>query len=288
MVKISFIIVTYNSHLLITDCLYSIYTNADLPEDKFEIIIVDNSNSEGHQNLINTLAEFQKNNLHIIHNPANNGYGAGNNIGVKHSKGKLIAIMNPDVRILTTIMQKTIVFFQNHQQTGVLSYKQLGGNNLTFYSRPEHKIPLFDGINTKFRNRNNKFHNTKDFLSGAFFFADKNKFLEIGLFDEKIFMYNEESDIAKRFLAKDYSLHLDPSEQYLHLIEERPFSEKAFKEELLSLKNYIQKYNLNENTIEKKYQNEFKIKKIIAKILNRETDKIRFEKMISLIKLVFK
>lgn len=288
MVEISFIIVTYNSHLLIHDCLSSIYKNADLPESNFEIIIIDNSNSESHQKLIDTLTGFKKNNLQIIRNFANNGYGAGNNLGIQHAKGKLIAITNPDVRILAPIMQKAIGFFQKQQQAGILSYKQLGGNDLTFYSRPEHKISLFDGINTKFRNKNNKFNNAKDFLSGAFFFADKNKFLEIGLFDEKIFMYNEESDIAKRFLAKDYSLHLDPSEQYLHLIEERPFSEKAFKEELLSLKYYIQKYNLNENTIVKKYQNEFKIKKIIAKILNRETDKIRFEKMISLIKLVFK
>ena len=62
MVEISFIIVTYNSHLLISDCLSSIYNNADLPESNFEIIIVDNSNSEGHQKLIETLVEFKKNN----------------------------------------------------------------------------------------------------------------------------------------------------------------------------------------------------------------------------------
>lgn len=288
MVEISFIIVTYNSHLLISDCLSSIYNNADLPESNFEIIIVDNSNSEGHQKLIETLVEFKKNNLRVIHNSANNGYGAGNNLGIQHANGKIIAIINPDVRLLAPIMQKTIGFFQKQQQAGILSYKQLGGHDLTFYSRPEHKISLFDGINTKFRNKNNKFNNAKDFLSGAFFFADKNKFLEIGLFDEQIFMYNEESDIAKRFLSKGYSLNFDHSEKYLHLIEQRPFSEKAFKEELISLQYYIQKYNLNEESIIKKYINELKIKKRIAQILNREADKTRFAKMISLITSVFK
>ena len=40
MVKISFVIVTYNSEELIKDCILSIYDYADLDQSEFEIIIV--------------------------------------------------------------------------------------------------------------------------------------------------------------------------------------------------------------------------------------------------------
>ncbi len=283
MVKISFIIVTYNSELLIEDCLSSIYKFADLPTEQFEVIIVDNSNAEGHRKLKNVL-ELLPYKPVVIHNSVNSGYGAGNNVGIRRAQGKTVAIMNPDVRIQSEIMRAVDEYFETHKDAGILSFRQIGGKNLTFYSRPEHKIYFLDGLNTKRRNKLLRFSPEKDFISGAFFFADRKKFIEIGMFDEYMFMYNEESDIARRFLASGYTQHLDPSHAYLHLIEARPFNEKSFDSELQTLKFYIRKHQLNESAIWRKYLWETWLKKKMAQILGRNADVERFSKMIALIK----
>ncbi len=284
MVKISFVIVTYNSEELIKDCISSIYYYADLDQSEFEIIIVDNSNEEGHIKLKNITNLFE--NVKVIHNSQNTGYGAGNNIGIKASSGQIISIMNPDVRIKSSLMQYTLSKFDDNN-LALLGYKQLGGLNYSFYPRPEFRKTYIDGILLKKRNKNNKFNTKEDFLSGAFLFIDRDKFNEIGLFDEKIFMYNEESDICKRFIDKNFRIVFDSKISYYHLITERPFSLNAYKNELISLDYYLSKFQIDKKIILKKTLKEIKFKKMIFKLLMRKNDVKRFDLMIKSLNEVF-
>ena len=129
----------------------------------------------------------------------------------------------------------------------------------------------------------NNFKPNEDFLSGAFMFIDKNKFIEIGLFDEKIFMYNEESDICKRFIDKNYTIEFDATHSYLHLITERPFNVEAFKSEIISLDYYLVKNEIDRNRIYIKTLKELKGKKIIAMLIGKHNDVERFKKMITIV-----
>lgn len=286
--SVSIIIVTYKSKEYLWGCLDSILRFNDINNQKLEVIIVDHSPAEFSTELRKISEEHPLARLVrilFIHNESNTGYGAGNNLGIRNSSGDIICIMNPDVRFTSFLLNKVIKHFDSESNAGILSFKQIGGNNLTFYRRPEHKMHFIDGIVTKYRNRKDRFNSKKDFLSGAFFFADRQKFIEIGLFDENIFMYNEESDIARRFLQRGYALHYDASNTYLHLIESREFNEIAFKEEIISLRYYIEKFNLNADSIWRKYLQEVRFKLIISKMLRRSSDINRFSKMISVIKI---
>lgn len=284
MVKISFVIVTYNSEELIKDCILSIYDYADLDQSEFEIIIVDNSNEEGHIKLKNITNLFE--NVKVIHNPQNTGYGAGNNIGIKASSGQIISIMNPDVRIDYPMMNNVVTKFKN-PNLALLGYKQIGGLDLSFYSRPECKREIIDGFLLKRRNVKNDFNPYKDYLSGAFLFIDKNKFLQIGLFDEKIFMYNEEADISKRFINKKFDIVYDPSITYKHIITERPFNLKAFENEIISLDYYLDKFKIDKAKIYKKALNEIKLKRFLSKLLKNGSDKKRFDYMIETLNKIY-
>ena len=59
------------------------------------------------------------------------------------------------------------------------------------------------------------------FLSGAFLLLDKTRFEKIGMFDENIFLYCEESDITKRALQHGYSTDFLSDVTYDHLIDDR-------------------------------------------------------------------
>ena len=287
--KISIIIVTYNSQSLISDCLQSILDYADISLDEIEIIVVDNSsgeNAEELKSMVDNHSVAKKIKTKYIHNVANLGYGQGNNIGIFNSTGDIVCIMNPDVRFTEPLFKDVLLKFED-SNLALLGYKQTGGFDYSFYMKPELKS-AFSGWKMKLLNKRDSFNPKKHYLSGAFFFIDKNKFSQIGMFDEKIFMYFEEPDIAKRIDEKKYTILYEKSKKYIHLVGDRTaWSERAFTSEMNSLKYYLTKYNFDTANIINKYLEEYKFKVLAAKFLNDKNRLIKFQNEIKQIEKVF-
>ncbi len=288
MLKITYIIVTYNSQDLIRDAIQSIYDFSDINPSDFEVIIVDNSNNEMHQILLKEISDLKSlYNIIIIHNIKNGGYGQGNNIGIKAAKGKIISIMNPDVRLIEPLAKDVLHKF-NSMHLGVLGYNQMGGGDYSFYIKPECR-GFLSGWKMKLLNKINLFSETKHYLSGAFFFADKQKFEEIGFFDENIFLYFEEPDISNRMIKAGYSINYDQSKKYVHLVGDRiSYSDFGFRNEMKSLSYYLKKYNIDEAKFLKTFLKEYSIKLKVAKLLSNKERVQKFIEEIKVIKEVFK
>jgi GT2 family glycosyltransferase len=89
MPKVSIIVLNYNGKHFLNDCISSI-----LKQDfiDYELLIVDNNSSDGS-------IEYIKNNFPeviLVESGKNLGFAGGNNLGVKHSKGELIVLLNND------------------------------------------------------------------------------------------------------------------------------------------------------------------------------------------------
>ena len=285
--KISIIIVAYNSDELIVDAIKSIYKYADLDQSDYEIIVVDNSDTQHHLILKKVIEKnFNDEEILLIHNEKNGGYGQGNNMGIKASSGNIVCIMNPDVRFTEPLMIDVLSKFSNHS-LALLGYKQLGGFNYSFYRKPEYKT-AFSGWLCKINNKLNFFNSKKDYLSGAFFFINKEKFVEIGMFDENIFLYYEEPDIANRIAAKGYEIILDKSKSYLHLVGNRiAFSEKSFVNEMNALKYYLEKFKIDIKIYHQKIKNEYQLKSFAAQLLNDKERSEKFKKELQKINEIF-
>lgn len=287
--KISIIIVTYNSQEYLDQCLQSIGDHLDLPAEEVEVVIVDNSSGKDAAE-IKTISEShsvnKKVDIKYVQNIANLGYGQGNNVGIKASSGEVICIMNPDVRFLEPLLKDTLQEFQN-TDLAMLAYRQTGGFNYSFYTNPELKTPI-SIWQLKLANKFDWFNPEKHYLSGAFFFLDRKKFEEIGLFDEKIFMYFEEPDITKRLQQKSGVIKWKKNKKYLHLVGDRiSFSDRSFRSEIKSLQYYLQKFKFDEKKVAQHYLTEYRLKVALAKILG---DKIRvdnFKKEVKMIKSIF-
>ena len=114
MKKLSLIILTYNSEKDIYDCLQSVYQYNDIGVC-LEIIVVDN-NSDNYiqmRHKINT----QYPDVIILSNTQNGGYGQGNNIGIMAATSPIVAIMNPDIRLIMPIFQEMLNAFENNMKT---------------------------------------------------------------------------------------------------------------------------------------------------------------------------
>lgn len=229
MKQLSLVILTYNSEKDIYACLDSVYQHNDIGES-LEVIVVDNKSKDFaamQQELANRYPT-----VIITQNTHNGGYGQGNNVGIRIATSPIVAIMNPDVRLVQPIFSTAIQTLQDediimcggkqfHSPTQLGWSYAFDYNAMSFLQVPLRNIyKRFDYYDYR------RMH-----LSGAFFFIKKQCFETIGLFDEQIFMYGEECDIHLR-LRKAF-----PTEKikflpipYLHLSAERPFEEKRYRQ----------------------------------------------------------
>jgi GT2 family glycosyltransferase len=289
MKKISIVIVTYNSISLIKECIDSIFDHNDLPDDKIEVLVVDNSDVTTSKELFDFIKNLYGDTVILIKNEANLGYGHGNNMGVNAATGDIICIMNPDVRFIEPLLQTVQNNFETDSNLGLLGFKQLGGKNLSFYLKPESNYGIFNSLIIKATNALNLFNPNQFYLSGAFLFLDKSKFIAVGAFDENIFMHLEEPDISNRILKNSYSIRYLKQFKYIHLVGDRKtVSDFTIKAQTASLNYYLEKYKIDKKWFCDKMEIEYKIKIALAHLISDKQRVMNFKKEFKNIKEILK
>ena len=190
--NLSIIIVAYNNGDELKECLDSIFENNDLGDD-LEVIVVDNSPDDKVEKNIATY-----NDIKFIKNP-DNGFGRGNNIGYQNSSGKYLLFLNPDTLITSQCFKNLISLYLTDSHIGMAGVKLIdaqGKENNSYNIRL--KYGLFKKILLMVNRRFGFFISRLMYTCGADIFTDRETFEQIGFFDENIFMYGEEEDIAYR------------------------------------------------------------------------------------------
>lgn len=225
MKKVSIIIVTYNSEKDIYDCISSIQKFSDIPLSEIELIIVDN-NSTGCNTMFNKLKTLWGEDIVLIKNSSNGGYGQGNNLGIRQCSSPVVLIMNPDVRLMCPIFKKAIALFSKDKKMCMLGMKQWltlevpSTNSFTCtYMMNGYLSTILSALCTRLDIYIAKYMH----FSGSCFFINKTMFEAVGLFDESVFLYGEEDDIHYRLMHhfNDCKMVYDKSLKYLHLTKER-------------------------------------------------------------------
>lgn len=121
--KVSIIIVTYNSEKDIYDCISSIIEYSDILLAEIELVVVDN-NSIGCDTMFDKLKTLWGEDIILIKNSRNGGYGQGNNVGIRQCSAPVVLIMNPDVRLVCPIFRKAIDLFSKDKNMCMLGMKQ--------------------------------------------------------------------------------------------------------------------------------------------------------------------
>ena len=241
---VSVIIVTYNSDELIDDCLLSLENCNDIGE-QLEVIIVDNC-SKNAQSLLEKINSSYPH-VRFFSNDHNAGYGSGNNYGIRKATAPIIMIMNPDVRLKEPIFKSALKKFSSDSKIKILGMKQWKDE----YTKGESyfcdclAVDFYNILMDKILNRFNVFIPKVHYISGACFFLRKNEFIQIGMFDEQIFLYGEEVDIKRR-IQREFGINsykYAGNLNYIHLIQGRISSMKSFSYFIHSLKFLCNKYN---------------------------------------------
>lgn len=234
-IKLSIVIISYNTAKITKHCLDSIYKSISTPKQRdpatmvgmtksTEIIVVDNASTDGS---LNMLREYKKNlnNFILIESRENLGFARANNLGVGHAHGNYILFLNSDIIVLDDAIDKLFdKYTENSNKIHFLGGK-LFNKNMTpqpssgpFYSLPVIFAALFlkgdyYGLT---RYSPNKIKEV-DWVSGACILTKKEYFEKIGGFDEKIFMYMDEIDLLYRAKKSGFKVYFYPDARFIHL-----------------------------------------------------------------------
>jgi len=211
----------------------------------YEIIIVDNASFK---EIPMELIGLQD--IRIIKNKENYGYGRGLNQGAKIARGKYLLLVNPDVEFDINSVTKLLNKIDNNPRIGVVGPQLLNKDGEILQSISGAPT-LIQGLFTfSFINKiwphnpfSEKYHNLSldrnkdqsvDVVSGACVMVKRSLFDKVGGLDERFFMYFEETDFCLRIKRMGYKILYLPKAKVMHLVgkstQNEEWIEKTFEQ----------------------------------------------------------
>ncbi|MBR6162518.1 glycosyltransferase family 2 protein [bacterium] len=226
---VSIVYVNYKSEEITKNSIKSVLEKTQGIE--FEIFVVDNNSEDG--SIENIEKEFPQ--INIIKNTVNAGFGAANNLAIRQAKGKYILCLNTDTILLNNAIKMMFDFMEKEENQNIgacgcyITGKDQKPSNCggllpsvgalfwKFGFRklcPEYYEKKYVGKITK---ETKDIYSDLGYITGADLFLRKKVLDEVGLYDENIFMYFEDSDLCKRIKDKGYELTLVEGGEIEHL-----------------------------------------------------------------------
>lgn len=223
--KLSIIILNYNTRDLLDQTIKSIDTKLS-----HEIIVVDNASTD------DSVAFLKKNhpNVKLIQNSVNSGFASGNNLGIKIAKGNYILLLNSDTKVLENALEKLVEFADQNQKIGIVTPKLILSdgaidlschrgfptlfNSLSYFARLESLLPNFKpfaGYHQTYKDFNSP--HPVDVVSGAAMLIRSEVVKDIGILDERFFMYAEDIDYCLRAKQAGWQIYYYPDSVIVHL-----------------------------------------------------------------------
>ncbi len=226
---LSVIIVNYKSKIKLAHCLESIF-KSDFNDIKFEIIVVENNSGDDLSDL-----QTKDNNIRLITSPRNLGMGGGNNLGIKSALGEHILILNPDTVLRPDVCKKLLLYLRGNPLVGLVGPKLLypdGTLQMSCSRFPNFFIPILRRtfLGSYFKKIRDGFtmsdfdHNTiseVDWLMGSCVMFRKEQLDIDGKkfnphFDERYFMYFEDTDLGMTFKNRGLKVVYNPEAIVIH------------------------------------------------------------------------
>lgn len=151
---------------------------------------------------------------------SNLGYGTAHNLALREclAVSRYHLVLNPDVYFKPSVLERLFHFMEENSQAGLVMPRVLYPdgtiqrickllptpiNLATRRFIPFSEI-LFRKMNDRYEMNFTNYHSIMNvpFLSGCFMFLRMDALREIGLFDERFFLYAEDTDLSRRIHRK--------------------------------------------------------------------------------------
>lgn len=213
MQKVVVVILNYKVADFTIKCLKSVLNST---HKSLEVVIVDNNSKD---NLEEKISKYR---TYFIQTGSNLGYAGGNNVGIKKALEKeanFVFILNPDTTVLRDAIGNLVL--------GMVKNDTEIANPKIYFSQSK-KIwfagKIFDRANVLASHKGvdeidlGQFDKEEELndLTGAALMIKREVFEKIGFFDERYFMYYEDTDFAYRAHLAGFKMFFIPSAIVYH------------------------------------------------------------------------
>lgn len=208
--------------------------------EKYEIIdrivVVDNLSTV--KDAFTTLKKLENEKTIVIESDKNGGYNYGNNFGIKYLESKnekydYFIISNPDIDIEQKAIKNSLEVLEKNVDVAVVAPRMFNiqdkpmrrgcWKTRTFLLDVIHSTRfleiLFYSILRKGEYTEKEYSKNElqvEAISGAFFIIKNEILQEIGLFDEKVFLFYEEDILSYQLKKLGYKIISLNSEKFIH------------------------------------------------------------------------
>jgi len=249
---LSIVIVSFNTRQLLKECLDSVY--ASLAESTLvsEVVVVDNASRDG------SAAMVQENfpQVRLITNEENRGFAAANNQALRAigygtgdtphpSLPKYVMLLNPDTIVGEGALTTLVRFMDENPRAGACGARLLhsdGSFQHSAFAFPTLFQVFLDFFPINYRLTNSRVNGRYprrlyqtgkpfpiDHPLGATLIVRREAIEQVGLLDERFFMYCEEIDWCLRIKAAGWSIWCVPEAQVVHHVAQ---STRQFRDEM--------------------------------------------------------
>lgn len=237
MKSVAIIILNWNKPDLTIDTIDSVL-KINHPNFNYHLYLLDNGSTDNSFNILKQKYSTQ-NKITFIRSKVNLGFGNGNNFAVKQAQKDhpdFILLLNNDVLVDPDFLQILIKYSEKNPRQELLSPKIYFAPGFEFHHDRYQKKDLgrviwFVGGIMDWQNINgyhrgvdqidngqfDKVYLHSDFLTGCCLLVKSSVISEIGLFDDKYYMYLEDADFSQKAIRNNFHLAVVPQSKIWHL-----------------------------------------------------------------------
>lgn len=198
---VSIIIVNYNTNEITLECIDSILKAS--PKINYEIIVVDNASTDGS---VEVLKKVRGDKIKVIFNEENVGFSKANNIGINEALSQYILLLNSDTQVTRGAIEKLVDFAKHTPGVGLVVPKLLnidGSPQASIFRFPTLVRAMKEywygqkNILDKYYPKSEKPTMVEVAVGAAWLMTPRVR-KEVGLLDERYFMYFEDFEYCRK------------------------------------------------------------------------------------------
>lgn len=208
MTKVSVCIVTYNNSDIVLDCIKSMIEFSK--NVHLEFFIVDNNSTDDTLEKIrqfnNALSQNIK--LNILENKENLGFGKAHNCVLPLINSDFHLVLNPDIIIDYDVITNLCDYLIENKDVVLVTPKVLNKDKTEQHLPKRYpklkylfgRFKMFEKYRDEYTMKNVEIKNPTpiEFCTGCFMLFKTSAFKQVGGFDDRYFMYFEDTDISKK------------------------------------------------------------------------------------------
>ena len=258
---VSIVIVNYKTRGMVKQGLKSL-RDARLRLN-YEVFVVDNGSRDGLPQMIRR--DFPE--VRLIALEKNVGFAAGNNLAIRKAKGRYVFILNPDAMVNPGTIEALCSYMEAHPEIGVLGPKLVRPDGarqesahrfptpwIPVYRRtPLGRLPQAQAAIARYAMRGEiaDAPTDVDWMEGAALFVRRAAIEQVGMFDERFFVYFEDADWCRRFWLLGWKVVYYPPAEIIHYHRREsadalwflaPFTNKVSRIHIASAGKYFAKW----------------------------------------------